>query len=323
MMAGCGTAPRLRGFTLIEIMVVVGIIAVLAAMLMPSLGKSTRTARKLEDLNRLRQIGVAWTRYSQAHDDAVLPGYLSVATQESWNVRYRYPNGSVMMPAPDYPQMEEAKTNNVAGPWSWRLLPLLDYDFDSVLGHRGGYDGALEMEERAFEIRQNPAFAYNSLFVGGWWYTPREYIFKRARRLDGSRLSVVSRTQGSIRRPSQLITYTSAAARDPGIYKYHAMRDDEDGIFTVVPPIAGSYDVWGVPADQQQAGLDVIEVEHVPWFGELSQFALPLAVPIGRTDGKASVLFADGHAEARYTASLDDMRLWIDAADRRDFRFDP
>ena len=34
------------------------------------------------------------------------------------------------------------------------------------------------------------------------------------------------------------------------------------------------------------------------------------------------MLFVDGHVETRLPASLTDMRLWIDAADRKDFRFE-
>ncbi|MHC5114617.1 MAG: hypothetical protein ACYTGP_09340 [Planctomycetota bacterium] len=47
-----------------------------------------------------------------------------------------------------------------------------------------------------------------------------------------------------------------------------------------------------------------------------------MSIPIGRSDGKASVLFADGHAESRYTSTLADMQLWTDGANRRDFEFD-
>jgi prepilin-type processing-associated H-X9-DG protein len=37
-------------------------------------------------------------------------------------------------------------------------------------------------------------------------------------------------------------------------------------------------------------------------------------IPIGRSDGKTAVLFADGHVENVLPSYLEDMSLWIDAA---------
>ncbi|MHC5114618.1 MAG: type II secretion system protein [Planctomycetota bacterium] len=269
--------PRRGGFTLVEMIVVVAIMAVLVALLMPSLGKAVRSARKLEDLNRLRQIGIAWSLYARTHDDHVLPGFLGAATQRAWNVRYRYPDGEVMTPAPDYvPSTEPA--DNMAGPWSWRLMPYLDYDFDVMLGYRGEDGGTLDTKVRALEIRQEPAFAYNGLYVGGWVYGAGiagdggGYLFDRARDIDDGRLlSVVSRTQSSIRRPSSLLTFTSAAQRYPGVHKYNAVKDDYDAIFNVLPPIVGRYRVWGLPDNPAYGALDVIQMGEIPWFNDFEE----------------------------------------------------
>lgn len=34
------------------------------------------------------------------------------------------------------------------------------------------------------------------------------------------------------------------------------------------------------------------------------------------------LLFVDGHTETKLPGSMTDMRMWIDAADREDFRFE-
>ena len=80
---GSQGGPGRRGFTMVELLVVIGIIVVLIAMLMPALGKARQAAQATMCTSGVRQIALGWVYYA-SENRGFLPASWDGPSNTSW-----------------------------------------------------------------------------------------------------------------------------------------------------------------------------------------------------------------------------------------------
>lgn len=79
-----GAADSSSGFTLVELLVVIGILSTLMGLLLPSLSRARKQAIATVCLTRLRTLGQGLTMYSVDNTDVFVPGRMPKVDDEHW-----------------------------------------------------------------------------------------------------------------------------------------------------------------------------------------------------------------------------------------------
>jgi prepilin-type N-terminal cleavage/methylation domain-containing protein len=151
---------RRDGFSLVELLVVMAILALLVGMLMPAIQAARESARQAQCRNRLRQIGIALVDYETTHG-LFPPGYVTTVVKETPPTAPATPPGT---PNPsgirrwDAPPPTLRVEPSQPG-WSWLayLLPFLE---ENALWARIDLSTAVEDPQNA-DIRTAPLWIAN------------------------------------------------------------------------------------------------------------------------------------------------------------------
>jgi prepilin-type N-terminal cleavage/methylation domain-containing protein len=103
VITSCPKRKGKGGFTLIELLVVIAIIAILAALLLPALGRAKQKALAVQCMNNNRQMMLAWKYYCDEFNDKVPSAYQRAG---DW-----WPVGSMSVP--------QNPTADGANPFNW------------------------------------------------------------------------------------------------------------------------------------------------------------------------------------------------------------
>lgn len=201
-----------KPFTLIELLIVIAIIAVLASMLMPALGKARERGKTISCMNNARQVGLMHSFYQQDHRNWYVPIYCQYKIRVNWAAMF-WQAGYV------------TKINHLFCP---------SVIFDSGLNFNKDYN-EISLNWSGFNY---PGLGYNFWFVGS-----------SAGHGSRGKTSILPygppAKSGRIRNPGEVILHADSRYTRSGLTRSyyrleHIMRPDSNLNFGVVQPWHGN-----------------------------------------------------------------------------------
>lgn len=157
-----------RAFTLIELIIVVGIIGLLIAILIPYLSKTRTASKTLICLTHLRELGKGWQIYADENDGICLPGRMYEKDGGPSNPANYYDVGNGFKYRPRWPATTGAQISLFGFD---RPISYEDYSTDPDLAaivDRQDYDNEVFQCPQVPEWvdERNYAYGYNHQFLG-------------------------------------------------------------------------------------------------------------------------------------------------------------
>jgi len=152
--------PALLGtaFTLIELLVVVSIIAVLAALLLPALGKAKLKAHGIGCMNSHRQLVIAWQMYADDNDNQLVYASESLDWDKLWTAQYAWVTGTLTYSSTDPANWNPDLTIKQSPLWPYCGQNLAIWKCPA---DHSGVTVAGEFKRRVRSMSMN-------VFLGGW-----------------------------------------------------------------------------------------------------------------------------------------------------------
>ncbi|HZZ43304.1 MAG TPA: type II secretion system protein [Tepidisphaeraceae bacterium] len=277
---------RRHAFSLIELLVVIGIIALLIAVLLPVLGRARISALELRSQSGLRQMMIGYILYAQNNRGSLLFGY-TPSTVDGAPVSVADPRSGQTFGTP------------VSQRYPWRLLPFVSNIWPIIHSHGDlpAIPAAGESSSQAFldayMLSLNPTYGINSVYVGG---DANYQGFVGPNNSPNIHHHVVFKSS-EVHSSSKLIIF--ADCRTTNVPSLAGQ-----GLYCLTPPHASGHN-WEV----------VNNATHI------LNPNLIMGVPQGWYSNRIMVSFFDGHVESMLPSQLDDMRLWANYATAPDYDY--
>lgn len=273
--------PRPAGFTLVELLVVISIIALLLGVLLPALGRAKGAASVARELSNAKQLMQGYIMFAQDHKGYLLPALQNL--DRSPKPLRTLPNDHLGRPLSGPPAQR----------YFWHLAPYLEYNFAAFYRDTALAEQYLAQDD-TYGVTLHTGFGINQYYVGGQasYYTqsgaPSLYDTSFGKDFWIARLE-------DARRPADLFAFVSAASEDSNTRR--------DGFYRVLPPYFTNK-VWQDTGLPTRPGATPQKTGHV-W-------------PVHANTVVAGML--DGHAAAFEWIDAQDMRHWSQIADAPDWR---
>ncbi len=198
-----------RGFTLVELLVVIGIIALLIAILLPALKKAKEAANRIQCASNMRQIATAAITYAIGSKEGyyIPPDYNAGQTEDSF--AGLFPDTSLVRPYTKAPL-----------PFNVFICPSTSNSiFFSSTGFPSGIQnnaegGAQDPRGHSYEVRTRiPA---GVTWPGGKTFTTADCNVADPATKTLPKSMIIKSTR-NIRRPSEVMLFTEAKDSPPGI----------------------------------------------------------------------------------------------------------
>jgi prepilin-type N-terminal cleavage/methylation domain-containing protein/prepilin-type processing-associated H-X9-DG protein len=183
---------RRRAFTLIELLVVVSIIALLIAMLLPSMSRARKQARATACASNLRSLGLAVHAYANANDDHLVTAGLShggsVDEHAAWinTLEKEYGNKLVARCPSDHSPYRETPVPDTDPPVKRRVSYATTYYTVKEIGGKGPYNRLslirspmstvlfVELAEKGLPEEPGKYAASDHVHPETWWSDPEK-----------------------------------------------------------------------------------------------------------------------------------------------------